>query len=110
MGWRIRGSSTCPIAADGGEKCRTIYVCISFLRAVVVVLVVSVIILIRFVVAIFALRMYDQQVFSALFTSVLNTIACVCRKGVSEVFPAGLQLAFVSSVEDSFVSLFVTGD
>ena len=36
LGWKIRGSSTCPRAADGGEKCRTIYVCISFLRAVVV--------------------------------------------------------------------------
>jgi len=58
VGWRIRGSSTCPLAADGGEKCRTIYVCISFLSAVVVVLVVSVIIMIHFVVGIFSLRMY----------------------------------------------------
>ena len=74
MGWRIRGSSTCPLAADGGEKCRIIYICISFLRAVVVVLVVSIIILIHFVVVIFSLRMYAQQVFSALFTGVLNTI------------------------------------
>ena len=74
----IRGSSTCPLAADGGEKCRIIYICISFLRAVVVVLVVSVIILIHFVVVIFSLRMYAQQVFSALFTGVLNTIACIC--------------------------------
>ena len=73
------GSSTCPLAAEGGEKCRTIYVCISFLRAVVVVLVVSVIILIHFVVVIFSLRVYAQQVFSVLFTGVLNTIACVCR-------------------------------
>jgi len=40
VGWRIRGSSTCPIAADRGEKCSTIYDCISFLRTVVVVLVV----------------------------------------------------------------------
>jgi len=102
VGWRIRGSSTCPLAADGGEKCRTIYVCIGFLRAVVVVLVVSVIILIHFVVVIFSLRMYAQQVFSALFTGVLNTIACVCRRGVSGAFPAGLWLAFVSSVRDSF--------
>ena len=62
MGWMIRRSSTCPLAADGGEKCRTIYVCISFLRAIVVVLVVSVI-LIRFVVVMFSLRMYAQQVF-----------------------------------------------
>jgi len=54
--WRIRGSSTCPLAADGGEKCRTIYVCTIFLRAAVVVLVVSVIILIHFVVVIFSLR------------------------------------------------------
>jgi len=72
VGWRIRESSTCPLAADGGEKCRTIYVCISFLRAVVVVLVVSVIILIHFVVVIFSLRMYAQQVFSALFRVVLK--------------------------------------
>ena len=43
-GGGFRGSSTCPLAADGGEKCRTIYICIGFLRAVVVVLVVSVII------------------------------------------------------------------
>jgi len=77
VGWRIRGSSTCLLAADRGEKCRVIYVCISFLRAVVVVLVVSVIIWIHFVVVIFSLRMYTQQVFSALFTGVLNTIACV---------------------------------
>ena len=48
-------------------------------------LVVAVIILIHFVVVIFSLRMYAQQVFSALFTGVLNTIAC----GVSGVFPAG---------------------
>ena len=86
MGWRIRGTSMCPLAADGGEKCRTIYVCISFLRAVVVVLVVSVIIWIYFVVVLFSLRMYAQQMFSALFTGVLNTIACVCRRGVSGVF------------------------
>ena len=48
-----------------------------FLRAVVVVLVVSVIILIHFVVVIFSLRMHAQQVFSALFTGVLNTIVCI---------------------------------
>jgi len=101
VGWRNRGSSTCPLAANGGEKCRTSYFCISFLRAVVV-LVVSVIILIHFVVVIFSLRMYAQQVFSALFTGVLNTIARVCRRGVSGGFPAGLRLAFVSSVRDSF--------
>ena len=78
-----------------------------------VVLVVSVIILIHFVVVIFSLRMYAQQVFSALFTGVLNTTACVCRRGVSGVFPAGLRLAFVSSVTDSLgdgsVSPFFTG-
>ena len=101
MGWRIRGSLTCPLAAEGGEKCRTIYVCISFLRAVVVVFVVSVIILIHFVVAIFSSHVYAQQVFSALFTGVLNTIACVCRRGVSGGFPAGLRLVLVSSVRDS---------
>ena len=52
-------------------------------------------------------------VFSAPFTGVLNTIACVCRRGVSGVFPAGLRLAFVSSVRDSLgdgsVSPFFTG-
>ena len=53
-GGGFRGSSTCPLAADGGEKCKIIYICISFLRAVVVVLVVSVIILIHFVVVIFS--------------------------------------------------------
>ena len=77
MGWRIRVSSTCPLAADPGEKCRAIYVGISFLRAVVVVLVVSVIILIHFVVVIFSLRMNAQQVFLALFqcsTSVFGAI------------------------------------
>jgi len=112
-GGRFRRSSTCPLDADGGEKCRTIYICISFLRAVVVVLVVSVIILIHFVVVIFSLRMYAQQVFSALFTGVLNTSVCVCRRGVSGVFPVGLRLAFVSSLRDSLgdgsVSPFFTG-
>jgi len=39
--------------------------------------------------------MYAQQLFSALFTGVVNTIACVCRRGVSGVFPAGLRLALV---------------
>jgi len=103
VGWRIRESSTCLLAADGKKKCRTIYVCISFLRAVVVVLVVSNIILIHFVVVIFSLHsMYAQQVFSVLFKGVLNTIACVCRRGVSGVFPAGLRLALVSSVRDLF--------
>jgi len=101
VGWRIRGSLTSPLAADGGEKCRTIYVCVSFLRASVV-LVVSIIILIHFVVVIFSLRMYAQQVFLALFTGVSYTIACVCRRGVSGVFPAGLRLVFVSNARDSF--------
>jgi len=98
------GSLTCLLAADGGpgEKCSAIYVCSSFLRAVIVVLVISVIILIHFVVVIFSLRMYAQQVFSALFTGVVNTIACVCTKGVNGVFPAGLWLVFVCSVRDSF--------
>ena len=57
--------------------------------------------------------MCAQQVFSALFTGVLNTIACVCTRGVSGVFPAGLRLAFVFSVRDSLddgsVSPFFTG-
>jgi len=77
-------------------------VCISSLRAVVVVLVVSVIVLIHFVEVIFSLLMYAQQVFLALFTGVLNTISCVRRREVSRVFPAGLRLAFVSNLRDSF--------
>ena len=106
MGWGFRGSTTCPLAADGGEKCRTIYICISLLRAVVVVLVVvvlvvSVIFLIHFVVVIFSLCMYAQQVFLALFKGVLNTVACVRTRGVSGVFPAGVLLEFVSRVRDS---------
>jgi len=107
VGWRIRRSSTCPLAANRGEKCRAIYVCISFLRAIIVVLVVSVIILIHFVVVIFSLRMYAQQVFSALFTGVLHTMTCVCRRVVSGVFPAGLRLAFVSNVRDSSSLVFL---
>jgi len=59
------------------------------------------------------LRMYAQEVFSALFTGVSNTIACVCRRGVSGVVAAGLWLAFVWSVRDSLgdasVSPFFTG-
>jgi len=105
-GGGFRGRSTCPLTADGGEKCRTIYICIGFLRAVVV-LVVSVIILIHFVVVIFSVRMYSQQVFSALFTDVLNTIACVCRRGVSGVFLAGLQFVFGSNVRDSLGNVSV---
>ena len=99
MGWRIRGSSTCP--RGPGEKCRAIIRLRlhQFMRAVVVVLVVSVIILIHFVVVIFSLRMHAQQMFPALFTGVLNTIACICWRGVSRVFPAGLRLAFVSKCE-----------
>jgi len=69
-----------PLAADREEKCRAIYTCSSFLRAVV--LVVSVIILIHLVVVIFSLRIYAQQVFLALFTGVSTTIACVCRIGL----------------------------
>ena len=58
--------------------------------------------------------MYVQHVFSVLFTRVLNTIACVCRRGVSGLFSAGLWLAFVSSVRDSFgrgkcLSIFYRG-
>jgi len=101
LGWRIRGSLTCPLAADRGEKCRVIYVCISFLHAVVFVLVVSVIFLLHFAVVIFSLRMHAQQVFWALFTGVLDTIACICRRAVSVGFPAGLRLVFISSVRDS---------
>ena len=53
------------------------------------------------VVAIFFSHKYAQQVFLVLFTGtgVLNTIACICRRGVSRVFPAGLRLAFVSKCE-----------
>ena len=76
--------------------------CISFLRAVVIVLVILVIISINFVLAMFSSRMYVQQVFSVLFTGVLIAIACVCRRGVSGIFPAGLRLALVSSVRNLF--------
>jgi len=74
----------------------------------------SVIIMIHFVVVIFSLRMHAQQVFLAVFTGVLNTIACIRRRGVSGVFPAGLRLAFLSSVKDSFghgkcLPIFFTG-
>ena len=86
----MEGGHWIRLAADRGEKCRAIYVCISFLRAVFVVLVVSVINLIHFVVVIFSLRMHAQQVFSALFTGVLYTIACMCKRGVSGV----LQLVY----------------
>jgi len=53
-----------------------------FLRTVVIVRVVAVIILLHFVVVIYSLHMYAHKVFSALFTGVLNTIACLCRRGV----------------------------
>jgi len=46
-----------------------------FLRLVGVLLVVAVVILIYFVVAIFSVQMYAQQVFLVLFTGVLNMIA-----------------------------------
>jgi len=48
------------------------------------------------------MRMPAQLVFLALFTGVLNTIACICRRGVSKGFPACLRSAFVSSVRDLF--------
>jgi len=66
------------------------------------VLVVSVIIVIHFVVTIFSLRKYAQQVFSALLPGVLNTIARVCRREVSGIFPAVLLFALVSSVRNLF--------
>jgi len=44
--------------------------------------------LIHFVVVIFSLRMYAQQVFSALFTGVLNTIAFSVGSGSSRIEPA----------------------
>ena len=56
--------------------------------------------------------MHAQQVFSVLFTGVLNTIACICRRGVSGGFPAGRRLAFVANVRDSFrhgISVFLQG-
>jgi len=108
VGRRIRGSSTCPLAADRAEKYRAIYVCISFLRAIVVVRVVSVIILIHFVVVIFCLHMHAQQVFSALFTGVLNTIACICRRGVRGFFSAGVRLA-LSFVHGKCLPIFYRG-
>jgi len=59
--------------------------------AVIVVFVISVLILIHFVVVILSLCMYAQQVFPMLFTGVLDTIACIWRRGVNGVFSAGLQ-------------------
>ena len=113
MGWRIGGAQGACLLPTEGRSAGPSNVCISFLRAVVVVLVVSVIVLIHFVVAIFFPCMCAQQVFSALFTGVLNAIACICRRGVSGGFPAGLRFAFVSSVRDSLgdgsVSPFFTG-
>jgi len=49
-------------------------------------LVVTVIILIHFVVAIFSSHMYAQHVFLVLFTGGSNTIACGCRRGVEAGF------------------------
>jgi len=60
-----------------------------FLPAVVVLLVVALIILIHLVVVIFFVHMYDQLVFLALFTGVLNAIACECRRGMEA---GGFQL------------------
>jgi len=57
-----------------------------FLHAVVVARVVIVIILIHFVLAIFFLNIDAQQVLLVLFIGFLNTITCVCRKGVEAVF------------------------
>jgi len=57
-----------------------------FLHAVVVACVVTVIIWIHFVVAIFSLHINAQQVLLALFIGFLNTITCVCRKGVEAGF------------------------
>ena len=102
MGWRIGGAQGACLLPTEGRSAGPSNVCISFLRAVVVVLVVSVIVLIHFVVVIFFPCMCAQHVFSALFTGVLNTIVCVCRRAVSGFFPAGLRLALVFSVRDSF--------
>jgi len=57
-----------------------------FLHAVVVACVVTVIIWIHFVVVIFSLHINAQQVLLALFIGFLNTITCVCRKGVEAGF------------------------
>jgi len=57
-----------------------------FLHAVVVARVVTVIILIHFVLAIFFLHIDAQQVLLVLFIGFLNTITCVCRKGVEAGF------------------------
>ena len=72
QGGRLRGGGLGPLAANRGDKCRASYVCISFLRAVVVVLVVSVIILIHFVVVIFSLCMMLNRCFWC-FSQVYST-------------------------------------
>jgi len=78
VGWRIGGSLTCPLAAERRGKVR-LY---QFLGAVVIVLVLSVIIFIHFVGAILSSHIYAQQAFPALFTGVLRTISCSCRREV----------------------------
>jgi len=82
VGCRIGGSLMCPLAAARRGEVQDYLRLHQFLCAIVVVLVVAVSILIRFVVAIFALHMYAQQVFLVLSTGVLSTIACVCRRGM----------------------------
>ena len=54
------------------------------------------------------LRMHAQQVFSALFKGVLNTIACICRRGVRGVFSAGVRLA-LSFVHGKCLPIFYRG-
>ena len=53
------------------------------------------------------------HIYVCIYIYVHTYIACVCRRGVSGGFPAGLRLAFVSSVRDSLgdgsVSTFFTG-
>jgi len=43
--------------------------------------------------------MYAQQVFSALFTGVLNTITCVCKRGEGGVLASNNQCSSVSMME-----------
>jgi len=82
VGWRIGGSSTYSLAAEQRGEVQDHLRLHQFCRAVVIMPGVVVIILIYVVVVIFSSHMYAQQVFLALFTGVLNTIANVCRRGV----------------------------
>jgi len=86
VGCRIGRSSTCPLAAERKGEAQNHLRLHQFLRSVVFVPVFAVTILIHFVVVIFSSHMYAQQVFLVLHSGVLNTIACVCGRGLKAGF------------------------